>query len=114
MAKFIKKSFKYFIIIVGVIIMIPTVLYLVLQISEVQTFLVKRITNYFSNEIKSTISVGRIEYKFFNKLSVNDILIKDKNNDTLIYSQKVIAGFRKIDLKKSDKELLSEFGVDRK
>ncbi|MEI6048481.1 MAG: translocation/assembly module TamB domain-containing protein [Bacteroidota bacterium] len=99
MAKFIKKSFKYFIIIVGVIIMIPTVLYLVLQISEVQTFLVKRITNYFSNEIKSTISVGRIEYKFFNKLSVNDILIKDKNNDTLIYSQKVIAGFRKIDLK---------------
>lgn len=99
MFKNIKKSLKYFIIITGVIIMLPTILYLVLQISEVQTFLVKRITDHFSNEIKSTISVGRIEYKFFNKLSINDILIKDKNNDTLIYSQNATVGFRRIDLK---------------
>jgi hypothetical protein len=99
MSKNIKKSLKYFIIISGVIIMLPTVLYSVLQISEVQTFLVNRITNHLSNEIKSTISVGRIEYRFFNKLSVNDILIKDKNNDTLLYSRNITAGFRRIDLK---------------
>jgi hypothetical protein len=97
MLKNIKKSLKYFIIITGIIIMLPTVLYLVLQISEVQTFLVKRVTDHFSNEIKSTISVGRIEYKFFNRLSINDILIKDKNNDTLIYSQEATVGFRRID-----------------
>jgi len=99
MVKNIKKSLKYFIIITGVIIMLPTVLYLILQISEVQTFLVNRITNYFSNEIKSTISVGRIEYKFFNKLIINDILIKDKNYDTLLYSQKVTIGIKRIDLR---------------
>jgi len=99
MFKNIKKSLKYFIIITGVIIMLPTILYLILQISEVQTFLVKRITDHFSNEIKSTISVGRIEYKFFNKLAINDILIKDKNNDTLIYSQNATVGFRRIDFK---------------
>jgi len=99
MFKIIKKSLKYFIIIIGVIIILPTVLYLVLQISEVQTFLVKRITNHFSNEIKSTISMNRIEYKFFNKLFINDILIKDKNNDTLIYSQEATVEFRRIDFK---------------
>ena len=99
MAKIIKKSFKYFIIIIAIIIIIPTLLYLLLQVSDIQTFLVKRITSHFSDEIKSTISVGKVEYKFFNKLSINDLLIKDKNNDTLIYSQKVTAGFRKIDLK---------------
>jgi hypothetical protein len=100
MVKNIKKSLKYFIIFIGVIILLPTVFYFVLQISEVQTFLVKRVTDHFSNEIKSTISVGRIEFNFFNKLSINDILIKDKNNDTLIYSQKLIAGFKKIDFGK--------------
>ena len=99
MLKKIKKSVKYFIILIGVIIMLPTVLYLILQISEVQTFLVKRITDHFSKELNSTISVGRIEYKFFNKLSASDILIKDKNNDTLIYSRNATIRFRKIDFK---------------
>jgi hypothetical protein len=99
MAKNIKKSLKYFIIIAGVIIMLPTVLYPVLQISSVQTFLVKRITNHLSNQIKSTLSIGRIEYIFFNKLSINDILIKDKNNDTLIYSKKVSLRIKDFNLK---------------
>ncbi|MCX6254369.1 MAG: translocation/assembly module TamB domain-containing protein [Bacteroidia bacterium] len=99
MVKNIKKSLKYFIIFTGVIIMLPTVFYLVLQISEVQTFLVKRITNHFSDKIKSTISVSRIEFKFFNKLIINDILIKDQNNDTLIFSQKVTIGIKRIDVR---------------
>ena len=63
--------------------MAPTVLYLLLRTSRVQTFLVKRISNHFSNEFKSTISVGTIKYKFFNELTISNILIKDKNNDTL-------------------------------
>lgn len=99
MVKNIKKSLKYFIIITGVIIMLPTVLYLLIQNSEVQTFLVNRITKHFSNEFKSIISVGRIEYKFFNRLSINDILIKDQNNDTLLYTQKVTTGIKRIDFR---------------
>ena len=79
--------------------MFPTVLYLLLKTSEVQTFLVKRITNHLSNEIKSTISVGSIEYKFFNKLFINDIIIKDKNNDTLLYSKEIQVGIRRMDFK---------------
>jgi len=99
MLKHIKKSLKYFIIFFGVIILLPTVLYLLLQTAEVQTFLVKRITNHFSAQIKSTISIGSIEYKFFNKLSISNILIKDQNNDTLIYSKELIVGFREMNFK---------------
>jgi hypothetical protein len=95
----IKKSLKYFIIFLGVVFLLPTVLYLTLQIPAVQTFLVKRVTNHFSNEIKSTISVGRFEYKFFNKLSLTDVLIKDKNNDTLIFAPQATVGFKRLDLK---------------
>ena len=99
MLKNIKKSIKYFIIVLGVFIMLPTVLYLLLQTSSVQTFLVKRITSHFSNQIKSTISIGSIEYRFFNKLSISDLLIKDRNNDTLIYSWKVMLGIKRLDFK---------------
>ena len=99
MNKNIKKSLKYFIIFIGIIITLPTLLYLILRIPEVQTFAVRRITSHFSNEIKSTISIGRVEYIFFNKLNINDLLIEDKYNDTLIYSQKLSLSIRRIDLK---------------
>jgi len=99
MFKKIKKSLKYIIILIGIIIILPTIFYLVLQIPEVQTFLVKRISGHFSDQINSTISVGKIEYRFFNRLSASDILLKDKNNDTLLYSKNTIIGFKKIDFK---------------
>jgi hypothetical protein len=99
MLNHIKRSVKYFIIFFGVIILLPTVLYLLLQTAEVQTFLVKRITNHFSAQINSTISIGSIEYKFFNKLSINDVMIKDQNNDTLLYAKTINANIRYIDFK---------------
>ena len=79
--------------------MFPTTLYLLLKNSEVQTFLVNRITRHISNEIKSTITVGKIEFKFFNRLVINDILIKDRNNDTLLFSPKITSGIKRIDMK---------------
>jgi hypothetical protein len=99
MLKKIKKSLKYLVIFFGVIILLPTVLYLLLQTAEIQTFLVKRITNHFSAQLKSTISVGSIDFKFFNRLSINDLLIKDQNNDTLLYSKEIVAGVRRMDFK---------------
>ena len=76
MLKNIKKSLKYFIIFGGIVIMLPTVLYLCIQIPAVQTLLLKRITNHFSEELKSTISFGKMEYRFFNRLSVSDTVNK--------------------------------------
>ncbi len=99
MFKNIKKSIKYFIIVIGVVIMLPTVLFPLLQISAVQTFLVNRISGHISDDINTSISVGRIEYRFFNKLAINDILIKDQHNDTLLYTSEIIAGIRRFDLK---------------
>jgi hypothetical protein len=101
MFKFIKKSFKYLIILAGIAIMIPTLFYVLIQLPEIQTLLVKRVTNHFSSEIKSTIKVGRIEYKFFNKLTATDVLIKDSNNDTLLYVKSFSAYIRSLGLKNS-------------
>jgi hypothetical protein len=99
MHKNIKKSIKYFIIFLGIIISLPTLFYFFLRIPEVQTFAVKRITSHFSNIVKSTISVGKVEYLFFNKLNIRNILIKDKYNDTLLYTEKININIRNINLK---------------
>jgi hypothetical protein len=99
MAKKIKKSQEYLLIILGIIIILPTVFYFLLSDPDFQTFLVKRVSLHFSKKFESTISVGKIEYKFFNKLSFTDILIKDQNNDTMLYAQNVTAGIREMDLK---------------
>jgi hypothetical protein len=97
MLKSIKKSFKYLMILVGIILLVPTFGSLILRIPEVQTFMVKRIMSHFSEMIRSTMTLGRIEYTFFNKILINDLLIKDQNNDTLIYSQKISAGIKILD-----------------
>jgi hypothetical protein len=99
MLKSIKKSFKYLMILVGIIILVPTFGSLILRIPEVQTFMVKRILNHFSEKLQSTMALGRIEYSFFNKLLINDLLLKDQNNDTLIYSKKISAGINVLNLR---------------
>lgn len=83
----------------GIALLVPTFFYLLVRLPEIQTFIVKRITSHFSDQIKSTVSVGRIEFAFFNKLTVYDLLIKDRNRDTLIYSKKVTAGLRRLDFR---------------
>ncbi|MDY0098342.1 MAG: translocation/assembly module TamB domain-containing protein [Bacteroidales bacterium] len=99
MLKSIKKSFKYFIIATGIILAIPVFLYSIIRIPEVQTFIVKRITSHLSNEIQTTVSVGKIKYSFFNVLNINDLIIKDQNNDTLVYSAHLTTGIRKLDFR---------------
>ncbi|MBK7627426.1 MAG: translocation/assembly module TamB domain-containing protein [Bacteroidales bacterium] len=105
MLKNIKKSLKYFIIVAGIIILLPTLLYLVLQIPQVQTAIVQRITSHFSSELKSTISIESFHYRFFNRLTLNNILIKDNHNDTLLFSQEVSVILKGIDLKNNSTRL---------
>jgi len=98
MAKNIKKSIKYFIIIIGVIIALPAVLYPLLQVSAVQTYLINRISGHLSKEMNSSITIGKIDYRFFNKLSLEDILVRDQHNDTLFYTSGIVAGIRRFDI----------------
>jgi hypothetical protein len=95
MAKIIKKAIKYLLFFAGVLAFLFISLFLVLQNPKVQTFIVQKISGKLSRDMKSTIQVGKVEFKFFNRLIVNDLLIKDQNDDTLIYSQRTIAGIRR-------------------
>lgn len=99
MLKSIKKSLKYFAIIAGIILAIPTAVFFLIRIPEVQTFMVSRIAGHISRGTGTTIKAGRIEYSFFNRLIVHDVLIEDINQDTLIYAQRLDAGIRRLDFR---------------
>ncbi len=99
MAKNIKKSYKYLLIIAGIIIVLPTILFSFMRIPAIQTLMVQRITSHLSEKISSTISVEKMEYFFFNRLRLNDVLIKDRHDDTLIYAPKLNIGIRNLNFR---------------
>lgn len=101
MGKNIKKSIKYFIISVGILVIFPTFLFTLLRFPKVQTYLVRQITNHISEELKSTISVGNLQYSFFNRIRLSNLLIKDQHQDTLIYAEKLTAVITGVNLKRN-------------
>ncbi len=53
--------------------------------SQIQTFVIKKITNYLSTELKTEISIEHVNIAFINRFALDGILIKDQQNDTLAY-----------------------------
>jgi len=105
MAKSIKKALKYFVFVSGVLAILLLTIFLLLQAPVVQTFIIHKVSDRISKDFKSTIQIGSIEYKFFNRIIINDLLIKDQNNDTLIYVEKTIAGIRNYYLRENSVKL---------
>jgi hypothetical protein len=99
MGKIIKKTLKFVIIFIGVLLLIPLMMAIALQIPAVQTAVANKIMGQISTELRSSITVRRIEYEFFNKLVLDDLLFKDRNNDTLLYTRKLTASIKRISIK---------------
>jgi hypothetical protein len=99
MGKIIKKTLKFMIIFIGILLLIPVMIAIALQIPAVQTAVANRIMGEISAELRSSITIGRIDYEFFNKLAIDDLLFKDRNNDTLLYTRKLTAGIKRSSIK---------------
>ncbi len=84
MAKIIKKIGKGLLIITAVLIMVPVILFLLLQAPRVQTFTVNQLLEVISRKTGADISVGNVSYAFFKKLVLEDVLFEDQNGDTLL------------------------------
>ena len=101
MHKSIKITLKLLYIAFGSIAGLAIILFLLLQMSAIQTLIVKRFTDNISKEFKSTVQVGKVEFKFFDRLILNDVLIKDQYNDTLIFSEQIITGIGRLKMKEN-------------
>ncbi|MCY1722170.1 translocation/assembly module TamB domain-containing protein [Prolixibacteraceae bacterium Z1-6] len=95
---------KITIIVLAALITLLGSCYFALQTSWVQTQITKKIAERLSEQLNTTISVGKVDIGFFNRLYLEDVLIEDRNRDTLLYSQLITA---KIDTLKIKKQRLA-------
>ncbi len=91
--KGIKKTLKISFNIVAAIILIFATLPILLHFSRVQNFLAQSIVNELSAKLHTKVTVGKIDYKIFNTVSIENLYVEDLQHDTLVYTKKIHANF---------------------
>jgi hypothetical protein len=65
--------------------------YLLLQNSGIQTIIIQKITHQLSLRSNAKITIGKVDFDFFNTFSLHDVLILGEENDTILFTSTVIA-----------------------
>jgi hypothetical protein len=62
---------------------------MLIQIPYVQNRLVDYTTKTISRNLNIPISIGSVNFSLFNKFAINDLLVKDRSNDTLLHAGQI-------------------------
>jgi len=68
-------------------------LFILVQVPFVQTWAAVKASNMLSDELGTTVSIGKFKFKFFDRIELEDIYVADLHNDTLLYVQALEADF---------------------
>ena len=71
------------------IALVPTTLYVAIQMPAFQTFVCNKASAVLSDKINGNISVGNISYALFNRLIVKDVLVAGSAGDTILHVGKI-------------------------
>lgn len=69
-----------------VLIALIVLVWLALQTTPVQNWLVKQVTHRLSKDLHTTVSIKHVDFALFNKMNLEGTLIKDRLEDTLLYA----------------------------
>ncbi len=61
-------------------------LYGILHLPNVQTWLVKKVSTNLSQKLQTKVSVNSVDFRFFNKILIEGVLVEDLKKDTLLYA----------------------------
>ncbi len=86
-----KRKFRIFIKTIFAILFWPAVFYILFNSSFIQSILVKQATNYLSKQLKTEVSIEKVDIAFFNSVLLKDIFVKDLQKDTLLHIQELEA-----------------------
>ena len=92
--KGIKKTLKIAGFSIGGIVLFLLLLFFVLQTSPIQNVLSKAIVSELSKKLHSKVSVGKIEYRFFNDVAIHNLYVEDLQKDTLLFVNQANAHFK--------------------
>ena len=65
--------------------------FVLIQNSWVQTQITRQIAKNLSKDLKTNITIGKVDIGFFKRLTLKDVLIEDRLGDTLMYSKQIKA-----------------------
>ena len=51
-----------------------------------QNFIIAKVTRILSKELNTTVKIDKVNFRFFNKLDLKGLLVKDLQKDTLLYA----------------------------
>jgi hypothetical protein len=86
--------------VLGVLILVPLMAFFTIQHPVVQKYLVDEATHTLSTKFSTTVSVGSIHFRLFNRLMLRDIYVQDLCGDTLISAQKLSISLTNISIKR--------------
>lgn len=83
----------------------------VLQLSFIQNLLISKVTATLSKELKTKVTLKKIDIDFFDRLVLNGLMVEDRKKDTLLY-----AGAAKVNITDyfffKDKIVFKNVGLD--
>jgi hypothetical protein len=62
------------------------ILYGVLHLSVVQTYITQKVATDLSKKLHAKVSVKKLDILFFNKVSIEEVLVEDLKKDTILYA----------------------------
>lgn len=92
-SKGIKKTSKILLIIATSVVILLITPFILLQNNKIQNFIVDLLTRELSEKYQTNISIGSIDYRFFNQLKMQQLYVEDQQGDTLLYVDRLNAGF---------------------
>ncbi len=66
--------------------MLIVVIWILLQTTSFQNWLVKKVTLKLSKDLHTKVSIRHVDFELFNKMLLQGALVFDKRNDTLLYA----------------------------
>ncbi len=93
----IKKFNKIIILLLSTLIVLGIVLFSLLSLSSVQTQFAKRITKNINTRYNTDISIYKAQIKLNGGVSIENILIQDHHNDTLLFIKEFKTSLKGLD-----------------
>lgn len=72
-----------------VLLALILMLWLALQTTVVQNWLVGKVTRKLSKDLNTTVSIRHVNFSLFNNMHLEGVLVKDHQKDTLLYAGQV-------------------------
>lgn len=85
----LRKLLKILLIILLSFVGLLALISILVNVTPVQNFLVRRITYTLSAQLNTDVHIGHVNFKLFNKFTIDDAYISDQQKDTLLYAEEL-------------------------